>query len=108
MYTPSPWKTNRNYSYVFRDEGNHDGAICRMAYAESAIQWVCEPASLENSANARLIAAAPELYETLRVIVAEICEYNPTAIPLSDAITLLARVSGMDTSSAVRPNTAST
>ena len=91
-YTPGPWKTRG--SFVYRDDGEHDGVVCRVAYSGSCVQWVCGVASRENAANARLISVAPELYEALRSIVSELREYNPTGIALADATALLARVSG--------------
>ncbi len=81
-HTPGPWITTPTFSHVFRNEGEHDGVICAMPRNDSPIQWVCDPASLENSANARLIAAAPDLLEALKEVIQSVenwacaCEIN--------------------------------
>lgn len=55
QHTPGPWVATGNY--VKTD----DGVICTMARI-GAIQFAAEIGSLEDSANARLIAASPGLY----------------------------------------------
>jgi hypothetical protein len=69
QFTPGPWKATKTSSHVYHDAGNeHDGVICKMAHAGS-LQWACkDPSSLENTANARLIAASPSMYDALAAI----------------------------------------
>ena len=70
--SPAPWKVGEDYDYCFVFDGKEDRAIC-------AIQWAGtrdENGHSEDSAkraNARLIAAAPDLYECLREAVISRC-----------------------------------
>ena len=69
-YTPLPWRATPDSSYVYHNEGDgHDGVICKMASTNLPLQWACDPASLENSANARLIVASPRLLEACKALV---------------------------------------
>ena len=66
-HTPGPWETTPRYEFVFHNAGNgRDGVVCKMACPNTPLQWAADPASLENSANARLIAAAPDLLEFVK------------------------------------------
>lgn len=65
-YTSGPWKLEhgciygKNGSYITRDIGNGENYICRMDGSTMA--------SVHKEGNARLIAAAPELYEALKLL----------------------------------------
>lgn len=81
-YTPGPWRTGEgDYSDFIYCEGEDDAI---------AIAFV-------NDANARLIAASPDLVEALAYLVSE-CDpdmdddYNPHAAPLAKARAALAKV----------------
>jgi hypothetical protein len=58
-HTPGPWYKGAGF---VRSE---HGAICKMAH-ESPIMYAASTGSIENEANARLIAAAPELLEAVK------------------------------------------
>ena len=66
--SPAPWKVGEDYDYCFVFDGKEERAIC-------AIQWAGtrdENGHSEDSAkraNARLIAAAPDMYEALRLVL---------------------------------------
>lgn len=66
-HTPGPWYTSPQQGYV-RYEGVHGPNICGM----DAFGGPAE----EAFANARLIAAAPEMLEALEAIVAEADQSN--------------------------------
>lgn len=75
-FTPGPWQTNKTASHVFVNNGaGHDGVICKMPFEPSPVQWASGPADLETTNNARLIAAAPELLETLTGIAQDFAPY---------------------------------
>ena len=52
--TPGPWATTGGFVRA------KSGAICKMSH-NSAIKYAADPGSIEDAANAALIAAAPEL-----------------------------------------------
>ena len=70
--SPAPWKVGEDYDYCFVFDGKEERAIC-------AIQWAGtrdENGHSEDSAkraNARLIAAAPNLYRALLEAVEKRC-----------------------------------
>ena len=64
-HTPGPWFSGGN---VINDG---TGVIAVTARNDSAFQYAADPGSLVDSANSRLIAAAPELLELARLILAE-------------------------------------
>ena len=64
-HTPGPWKTTRFGEHTFVTAENH------MGLAESICQITDDPedlSSAESAANARLIAAAPELLEACKAM----------------------------------------
>lgn len=61
-HTPGPWKHSGHLIAT-----DHQTVIATTQGA-NCWKWQCSPASLENAANARLIAAAPEMLETLQVL----------------------------------------
>lgn len=73
-HTPFPWRTDGHYAFIHTDAGK---VVAQMSHAHSALNWAAEPASLENSANARLIAAAPFLLLALAEVIAELDNRPP-------------------------------
>ncbi len=92
-HTPGPWK-QQNLS-VLQEHSEGIGLIAHC-YANEGHDFD----DAEAIANARLIAAAPELIEALRAFVEASTENAPTALAMcvdraaSDARTLLARIDG--------------
>ena len=78
MHTPGPWKLQ--FPFIFRDEDSGPcGAIANVRkFTEDSIQWAVKggPAAEANIANARLIAAAPELLEACEALVDECCIFE--------------------------------
>lgn len=64
-HTPGPWRTSNSYGHVFTGDYK---VICKMADNNPLLNWAVEGSSIENSANARLIAAAPELLSALKAL----------------------------------------
>ena len=63
-HTPGPWKLGRNHVYVYGDD---EGAIV------SVRDLSINRDEREIEANARLIAAAPELQEALQIVRKSLC-----------------------------------
>ena len=106
-FTPGPWKAGKNpFTTTILD--GHEGKAIYPKESNYHIAW----ANAENSngdldietalANARLIAAAPELYDALEKMVNNTCrrscsERHPCKTPcyvVKDAVELLREVSG--------------
>jgi len=73
-YTPGPWRFNNNvqwgwvtnpFSVTVKKPGVHSAVVANMP-ARQTIPWT------EAEANARLIAAAPDLLEALQRLITEI------------------------------------
>jgi len=62
-HTKGTWKTTPTASHVFIDNWEQGGVVCKMACRGDVLRWACEGASKENTANAHLISAAPDLLE---------------------------------------------
>jgi len=76
-HTPGKWKTTLTYSHIYVNEGEgHDGVICKMPSKDSVLQWACEPASTENSANACFIVKACNSHDELLAALQEIANLN--------------------------------
>ncbi len=81
-HTPGPWRVNKSDPREIVDEtGNHVIAGCYDVYGYDAYEGDSIP-------NARLIAAAPVLLETLTSIVQHAKEFGE----IEDAETMLARI----------------
>jgi hypothetical protein len=76
-HTPGPWRSER---------GNGDYG--RNVTADNGRRIVCETICAEHEANARLIAAAPELLEALHSILEHSREFGD----IEDCETMLARI----------------
>ena len=69
-HTPGPW------DYTLADETSSGGVygnekcVCDIIPKELQVAYDCEEVEIAN-ANARLIAAAPEMYEMLREVLVE-------------------------------------
>lgn len=72
-FTPGPW------TFTLADENSAGGVyggekcVCDIIPKELEVAWDCEEVSIAN-ANARLIAAAPELYEQCKLFERAIVE----------------------------------
>ena len=76
-HTPGPWEVSKSGSFV-RLPAPDNRAICRMNHG-SVWEWAQPKGSIEDRANARLIAAAPELLEACRMLTEhDDCECDNT------------------------------
>ena len=102
-HTPGPWhawycKENETYGGIFQDtNAESQRMICRMAKEKRVIHKDKRKSddfvhSAEDEANARLIAAAPEMYEVLREI--EMLMPHSKAVKHSGLREVLAKVEG--------------
>lgn len=73
-HTPGPWEWNKNY----RGLDGPGGAVI-LEYAPYEGMWVPDYAGDWSEANARLIAAAPELLEALQDLCDTLGECGATA-----------------------------
>lgn len=64
-HTPGPWITHCGFVATAKHT-----AICKMSYT-GAVKFAADPASLEDSANTRLIAAAPAMLAALEQIASD-------------------------------------
>jgi len=67
-HTPGPWCAFAGFVAAETTEGKK--AVCKMSYP-GAVVFAAECGTLEDSANARLIAAAPNMLKALQQIVAD-------------------------------------
>lgn len=88
-WTPGPWGIDWNVSRldVFNSDGGTLVSTLRRSTRSNDIDNVVQ-------ANARLIAAAPELYEALRAILAEWQYYAPDHPLVDKALDVLAKARG--------------
>ncbi len=91
-HTPGPWRLEGpdNFSYHLTDQnGEHIAHLNKSRYVDNR-------QDLEAGANARLIAAAPEMYDTLKNIRSYITASCPDAYGVKTVIgkldTLLAKI----------------
>jgi len=90
-HTPGPWRAGKQWSVVADSEiGTHSDQENREYYGGAL---VCE--SVRTEANARLIAAAPELLEALRDMVDVMtgCADGET-VALHNALSAIAKATG--------------
>lgn len=89
-FTPGPWEVDGNTVYALESAGWHRG-VERMQNRFSALVQSPRTSSSELEANARLIAAAPDLLEALEMARSELAGlphslgYEFTHIPKIDA-----------------------
>lgn len=83
-HTPGPW--DHACGFV---RARH-GAICKMSH-DSPISYAATPGSIEDDANAALIAAAPELLDA----VLEAADYFHDFVESDDEETRLAKIMRM-------------
>jgi hypothetical protein len=61
-HTPGPWqRVGTHYVARMDGDGYKRGAVCKMANTDDAVIYCAGASSLEDAANAALIAAAPDL-----------------------------------------------
>lgn len=88
-HTPGPWKTGRfDKDTVWAGNMRH---MCRIFPVTDKI-GEAEKSKTEAEANARLIAAAPDMYELLRAVL----KTEPHASVAFPIITVLDRIGGND------------
>lgn len=71
-HTPGPWEAGRNPKW---DAGRSNGWVVRPAGEFPHGRWIADcgyPGEPEREANARLIAAAPEMLEALKAAAGEL------------------------------------
>jgi carotenoid cleavage dioxygenase-like enzyme len=66
-HTQGEWYTTAGYVAAKTAHGNR--VICAMSHLGSAMNYAAPPGSTEDSANARLIAAAPDLLAALEAVL---------------------------------------
>ena len=76
--TPGPWETTGGFVRA------KSGAICKMSH-NSAIKYAADQGSIEDAANAALIAAAPEL---LKAVIAAADYFHGLTDPESAEVRL--------------------
>ena len=86
-WTPGPWQAKERHA-------NYKGFVV-LHDTGSGLRRVDSDGIYENSANARLIAAAPDLYEALQTMLDSSCEL-PQCGPCTKARQALARARGED------------
>lgn len=87
-HTPGPWVCHSGM--VWKPDGSEDGIpIAHMDRSTPATR------PTERDANARLIAAAPEMYEALRAIVAETDNLAEIVLPIDRARAAIRKVEGV-------------
>ena len=90
-FTPGPW------TFTLADENSAGGVyggekcVCEIIPKELEVTWACEEVSIAN-ANARLIAAAPRMYDML-VKISQGNGYDTLTLAM-DAREILAKVDG--------------
>ncbi|WCD42743.1 hypothetical protein KQCUZIGB_CDS0062 [Pectobacterium phage Ymer] len=93
-HTPGPWFQHRNGSSTVYIEAPIGGGLIQ----EVAACGPTEAGAVQQSANAKLIAAAPDLLEQLKIILS-FCEFlsgsedKPAHHPITTARSLIARLS---------------
>lgn len=100
-FTPGPWSTRRAH---LPTDGEFDFAVTALIEGRSlviseAFGRCAYDVVLPAEANARLIAAAPELYEALKgllggVLLTQKAEHYPSDDPINKAIAALAKARG--------------
>jgi hypothetical protein len=70
-YTKGPWEIDRTEKY-YKPCIRHNGIVIALLARNDAALVMPENQQAEDDANARLIAAAPEMYEALNVALAVI------------------------------------
>jgi hypothetical protein len=91
-HSPGPWR------WVYADGGQIEGPLGRFVDANGEVvcdfgsdtQYYPTAGTEPSDANARLIAAGPEMYEAIRVLLQEVG--NPSSTNARAARALLARV----------------
>lgn len=82
-FTPGPWEVIKHERFPFeREVKSEDGYICDMEGLSDSDMPTVE-------ANARLIAAAPEMYEALKRLVSDFeCDYVLDGVVVDDPPTV--------------------
>ena len=71
-HTPRSWQVSGSGDFV---KSQDHSAICRMAY-NGVWKWAAGIGTLEDRANARLIAAAPDLLDALKNVLDELHKHH--------------------------------
>ncbi len=99
-FTPGPWRVTRG---IGSRSGLYDiQAGSGTVYGGDVILF-----GMKVEANARLIAAAPDMAEALRAVLAQTSKYDAGVPAIRDARALLARIDGgSDDPASAKPTTA--
>ena len=73
-YTPGPWKSRGIFIFVPAPSREVIAKVSNTA--DSTLNWKCPASSFENLANARLIAAAPDMLEALKDLLVMVKQKN--------------------------------
>lgn len=93
-FTKGPWASEDNRDGV-TEFYPKDRYPCMQPIASCYAKDVSEHAKVENRANARLIASAPELYEQCKFLEKVLaCTDHPSSPKLAELRELLAKVEG--------------
>lgn len=88
QHTHGPWKVNEHSEVTFKD-----GRICDVDYYNVG-RGEKGRYQLPHEANARLIAAAPELLEALKVIIGKEITDHELFVAIQNASKLIAKIEG--------------
>ncbi len=88
-HTPGPWE-------MIKEIGNDGGLSCKIVSGNKAVIALAKHADGNKEANARLIAAAPELLEALIDLLDDSDEYDkrPIGIVAAKARAAIAKATG--------------
>lgn len=82
-WTPGPWGFGNTASYerLILGEGGKNRYVCHVTIEQIGGGFIAQSMEAEREANARLIVAAPDLAEALRVMVADFGDYPASERP---------------------------
>lgn len=96
-FTPGPWKALSGGPYVVKSNSDPNGScgdsvVCVTANTASHVRFAADVGSLEDKANARLIAAAPELLSALRHALEDLEQLNVGHASIEDVCGIIPEI----------------